>query len=229
MPDKWAIVESLFEKNIKSDNIQRIPKIIHQIWVGGDIPTEIQKCFESIKASNPGYQHMVWTEKEAEDFDFKNKDLFRSCKNLGQKSDILRYAILEKIGGIYVDADFLGIKSFDELLHLDFFTGIAYDKEPIMFNGLIGTIPNYHLINDLNNIEHVKDADAMEVIKSTGPWYLTKKFFKKTNQLNRVAVLPLAYFYPFPNFDRDKVLGNDYTKYVNDKTICVHLWHQRWN
>lgn len=229
MADKWNVLESLFEQNIESDNIQRIPKIIHQIWLGGKVPDELHKYFETIKKSNPDYQHMLWTEKEAENFEFKNKSLFNSCKNLGQKSDILRYAVLEKYGGIYIDADFIGIKSFDELLHLNFFTGVAYDKEPVLFNGLIGSVPNHELLKELNNIEYVNDADAMEVIKSTGPWYLTKKLFKKIDTLEKGVVLPLAYFYPFPNFDRDKVLGNDYTKYVNDKTICVHLWHQRWN
>lgn len=229
LPEKWDILESIYDKNIKSDGNQRIPKIIHQIWLGGSIPNDLYSCFDSIKNANPGYEYRLWTEDDLENFDFKNKDLFNSCKNLGQKSDILRYAILEKFGGIYVDADFVGIRSFDELLHLNFFTGVAYDKEPTLFNGLIGCIPNHEILNDLNNIEYVSDTDGMEVIKSTGPWYLTKKLFKKINNLDKIVVLPLAYFYPYPNFDGDRIFGYDYMKYMNIKTICIHLWNSRWN
>ena len=229
MLDKWEILESHFNKNIKSTGTQKIPKIIHQIWLGEGIPNDLYKCFDSVKDKNPGYEYKLWTEEEIKDFDFKNKELFNSCKNLGQKSDILRYALLEKFGGIYLDADFIAIKSFDELLHLDFFTGVAYDKEPTLFNGLIGCVPGHELMQDLNNIEYVSDRDGMDVIKSTGPWYLTKKLFKKINKLENIVVLPLAYFYPYPNFDHDRVKGYDYMEYVNIKTICIHLWNSRWN
>ena len=229
LTDKWNIIESLFDKNIKGDGIQRIPKIIHQIWLGGGIPNDLYKCLDSVKEQNPGYEYKLWTEDNIKDFDFKNKDLFNSCKNLGQKSDILRYAILEKFGGIYLDADFIAIKSFDELLHLNFFTGVAYDKEPTLFNGLIGSIPGHELLKDLNNIEYVSDRDGMDVIKSTGPWYLTKKLFKKINTFENIVILPLTYFYPYPNFDGDRTNGHDYMIYVSIKTICIHLWNSRWN
>jgi len=69
----------------------------------------------------------------------------------------------------------------------------------------------------------------MDVIKTTGPWYLTKRLFKNINDLQNVVVLPLAYFYPYPNFERDRTDGDDYMKYLNLKTICVHLWNSRWN
>lgn len=229
LPEKWEVLEKAYTKNIKPTGQAKIPKIIHQIWLGDAIPNDLYDCMDTIKLNNPDYEHKLWTDIEVEDFEFKNKDLYNSCKNLGQKSDILRYAILEKFGGIYLDMDFIGIKSFDELLHLDFFTGVAYDQEPTLFNGLIGSVSNHELLADLNNIEEVRDGDGMDIIKTTGPWYLTKKLFKKINKLDNVVALPVAYFYPYPNFDRDRTNGTDYTKYLNIKTICVHLWNSRWN
>jgi len=230
LPEKWDILVSLYNKNIKQNNKpHKIPKIIHQIWLGDSIPNKLYEYMDSIKSANPGYEYRLWTDVEAEEFEFKNKELFDSCKNSGQKSDILRYAILEKFGGIYLDTDFIGVKSFDELLHLDFFTGVAYDKEPTLFNGLIGCVPNYELLTDLNDIQEVNDYDGMAVIKTTGPWYLTKKLFRKINNLDNIVVLPLAYFYPYPNNDRDRTLGDDYNKYITIKTICIHLWNSAWN
>jgi len=69
----------------------------------------------------------------------------------------------------------------------------------------------------------------MDIIKTTGPWYLTKKLFKKINTLKNIVVLPLAYFYPYPNFEHDRSKGHEYMDYVNIKTICIHLWNSRWN
>ena len=229
LPEKWDILEKLYDQNIKPKGETKIPKIIHQIWLGEAIPNKLYEYMDTVKANNPGYEYNLWTDVEADDFEFKNKELYNSCRNLGQKSDILRYAILEKFGGIYLDTDFVCIKSFDELLHLDFFTGVAYDKEPTLFNGLIGCVPNHELIIDLNDIKQVSDRDGMDVIKTTGPWYLTKKLFKKIDSLNNIVVLPLAYFYPYPNFDRDRTKGDDYNSYSTIKTICIHLWNSHWN
>jgi mannosyltransferase OCH1-like enzyme len=229
LQDKWTLLENMYDKNIASDGIVRIPKIIHQIWLGSGIPNDLYECIDSIKENNPGYKHIIWTDESLDGFEFKNKELFNSCKNPGQKSDILRYAILEKYGGVYVDADFIGIKSFDELLHLEFFTGVSYDQEPTLFNGLIGCIPGHPLMVALNDIPEVRDNDGMDVIKTTGPWFLTKKLFNYINNLEKSVVLPVAYFYPYPNFPRDKVRGDDYLQYSTIKTICIHLWNSRWN
>ena len=229
LPEKWATLEKLYDQNIKPKGEAKIPKIIHQIWLGDAIPNALYDMMDTIKKVNPGYDYKLWTDVEAEEFMFENKQLFNKLRNLGQKSDVLRYAILLKYGGIYLDTDFIGIKSFDELLHLDFFTGVSYDKEPTLFNGLIGCVPNHELMADLNNIEEARDGDGMEIIKTTGPWYMTKKLFRKIDKLNNIVVLPVAYFYPYPNFDRDRTKGTDYNEYTTIKTICVHLWNSSWN
>ena len=230
LPREWSLIEELFNNRLPFGR-NRIPKIIHQIWLGSDVNDTISSHIDTVKKANPDYQHMLWTDENIKYFDFKNKELFLSCRNNGQKSDILRYALLEEFGGIYLDTDFIGIKNFDTLLHHHFFTGVSYDSEPTLFNGLIGCVPNHNLVQELNNFDKpLEDYDGMAVIRTSGPWYLTRKLFKyiKTKDTD-VIVLPLAYFYPFPNFDRDKVKGNDYKDYIAPETICVHLWDSRWN
>ena len=121
LPEKWAILEKLYEQNIKRKGEDKIPKIIHQIWLGDAIPNDVYDMMDTIKNANAGYEYKLWTDTDAEEFEFTNKQLFKMLRNLGQKSDVLRYAILLKYGGIYLDTDFIGVKSFDELLHLDFY------------------------------------------------------------------------------------------------------------
>ena len=36
----------------------------------------------------------------------KNQKAYSSAKNWGMKSDILRYEILQKFGGVYIDTDY---------------------------------------------------------------------------------------------------------------------------
>ena len=69
----------------------------------------------------------------------------------------------------------------------------------------------------------------MSVIETTGPYYLTRKLFKNINLVDKLVVLPLTYFYPYPNFNYDKILGNDYKNYLQEESICVHFFEARWN
>jgi len=228
LPDKWDTIKNLYTQNMTPSTECRIPKKIHQIWLGSSIPENVQRLIDTVKENNSDYEHVLWTDESVENYNFKNKELFYKAKNTGQRSDILRYAILEEYGGIYLDADFVCYKSFDSLLHLDFFVGVSYDKEPTVYNGLIGTVPKCKIIIEANNITEIKDADNMDVIKTTGPWFLTSKIFKNYKDVERAVILPLTYFYPFPNDGKCRIHGDDYSKYAEEETICIHLWHTKW-
>jgi len=228
-PDKWDVIEKLYNEFDIQQKKQIIPKIIHQIWLGGPLPKQIIPLIETVRQCNPEYKHILWTDKDVESFNFKNKELFYSTPNYGQRSDILRYAILEKMGGIYLDTDFYCHKSFDNILSADLFAGVAYSRFPEIFNGLIGSTPGNELIADLNEIENLKWGSGMEIIDTTGPYFFTRKFFKHTQSKLNLLPLPVVYFYPFPNFNNDRVNGPEASKYTALQTICTHLWHSLWN
>jgi mannosyltransferase OCH1-like enzyme len=228
--EKWSILADLYNRDYDT-SIQKIPKIIHQVWLGSTPPPVIIELVESIKAANPSFKHRLWTDKDVQALEFKNKEIFNKCTNFGQKSDILRYALLEQFGGVYLDTDFVGVKSFESLLHLDFFTGIAYDSEPTMFNGLIGSTKNNTLIRSLNdiNMDNVEDNRQCEhVFNTTGPWYMGNKFFNEYKNVEAIVALPVSFFYAYPNFTRDQIKGTTYNNYIEDESICVHLWHSSW-
>lgn len=228
-PEKWNILENLYAEFYKQQSQQSIPKIIHQIWLGSSVPDHLITLINTVKHHNSDYKHILWTDKDVEKFEFKNKEMFYSTPNPGQRSDILRYAILEKMGGIYLDTDFYCHKSFDSLLSAELFAGVAYSKFPEIFNGLIGSTPGNNLIVDLNEINNLRWSSGMDIIDTTGPYFFTRKFFKHAQTGLKLLPLPVEYFYPFPNFDIDRVYGSEASKYTTSKTICTHLWHSLWN
>jgi len=228
-PEKWSVLENLYTSFFDHQSPHIIPKIIHQIWLGSPLPDQLSSLIDTVKHCNADYKHMLWTDKDVESFDFKNKELFYSTPNFGQRSDILRYAILEKMGGIYLDTDFYCHKSFDSLLSAELFAGLAYSKFPEIFNGLIGSTPGNKLIVELNEIEKLRWKSGMDIIDTTGPYFFTRKFFKHAHTELKLLPLPVEYFYPFPNFDVDKIHGSEASKYTTPQTICTHLWHSLWN
>tara|TARA_R110002110_G_scaffold53643_3_gene154665 strand:- start:1286 stop:2026 length:741 start_codon:yes stop_codon:yes gene_type:complete len=223
--EKWEYLKTLYN-NLDNKSEEKIPKIIHQIWIGGVIPPHLKDLSQQWKnlCEKNGWLYYLWDDTNIDKFPNKN---IEKTKNYGQKSDILRYDILKKYGGVYVDIDFVPIKIFDEsVLKTNFFAGIAFGKDPVLFNGLIGTIPEGSLINELCKIEKINDKDAKKIMFTTGPYYLTNKFFKSDD--DDVVAYPFTYFYPYSNrkWDRDK--GTDYRNYIKDETYCVHLWNCSW-
>ena len=66
---------------------------------------------------HPGWQYILWTDEEIEKLNLVNKPLYRACKSYGAKSDIARYEILYRYGGLYVDCDFECLQPFDIFHH----------------------------------------------------------------------------------------------------------------
>jgi mannosyltransferase OCH1-like enzyme len=227
--ERWVLTKSLYEKEFYSDN--KIPKKIHQVWLGSDLPEKYRDLCNSWQTTNPDWEYKLWTDKDIEEFDIDIQK-FNQIKNLGTKSDILRYHILYKYGGIYADTDFLCLKSFDEFLKYDFFGcgGVTdNNNNPLLFNGLFGASKNNEIVGEC--IKHISDkiyeSTNFEVIMNlTGPYYLTEMFFKNVNIESNVIMLPLSFCYPLPAVHRHS--NYNLNSWIREESICVHLWEQSW-
>lgn len=214
-----------------------IPKTIHLIWLGSDLPEKFKYTVSEIKRINFDYNIIEWTDSNI-NFRLDNQHLFEQTQNLGSKSDILRFEILKKFGGIYMDYDFLQIKKFDELLEYDFFVGSGDDET--VWNSIVGSIPDHVIVNDFLN--GLKDAQPVglgkhnitNVMETTGPNYLTRVFLKY-KKLNGVKIFKKNYFFPFDSLIREEVnkLKNEtdverIRSYAKPETFCVHFHTCEW-
>ena len=159
----------------------KIPKKIHLIWLGGEKPKKFNFLLERIKEKNKNYDVIEWNDNNI-NFELINQRLFDETENLGSKSDILRFELLYKYGGIYMDYDFLQIKSFDELLEYDFFAGTDKNNPNEVWNSIVGSTPKNKIcekfLNDILNNEPIKRHEINRVMNETGPYYLTKLILK---------------------------------------------------
>jgi len=234
---RWIILESLFNNYYmqqKDKSAKKIPKKIHQIWLGGELPEKYIRLQNTWKEIHPDWEYKLWTDKDVVDFDFiTNKEIFNKIKNLGSKSDIFRYEILYKYGGIYADTDFECVKSFDDFIYLDFFSGNGHVINPEIFNGLIGCVPKHKIIHQcLKNIRYNETNDFNKIISNTGPQYFANIIF--SNIVNNMVIFPTKFFYPFPAEKRFELRNESETSirysksFNNEYTYAVHLWHTSW-
>ena len=119
-----------------------IPKIIHYCWFGGKPLTEkAEMCIASWKKFLPDYEIRRWDESN---FDLDISKYVRQAYD-AQKwafvADYFRFWALYNFGGIYFDSDVEVVKSFDEFLSYDLFTGyesgdtleaaVIFNRQPV--------------------------------------------------------------------------------------------------
>ena len=151
----------------------RIPKVIHLIWIGSPLPDRCIKLMESWKLNHPDWAITVWTDAEVDDFNMTNIKAFNEAINKGQKSDIWRYEILYRFGGLYIDTDFECLKSFDDLhKSCDFYAGCISSSYTAVLNGIIGSKMGHPILSaciERLRITQGDRNDFTKILKETGP------------------------------------------------------------
>ena len=144
-----------------------IPKIIHQIWLGPkSIPQNYQYYLATWKMYHPDWQFKLWREEDLVKEKFASMDLFWSARSYQERSDLARYEILKRYGGLYIDTDIECFANFNELHHkYDFYTNFeppAINKKRVsILNAMIASVPNHPIIeNTLTQIR--QDWDNIE-------------------------------------------------------------------
>jgi len=226
----WVLLTSLYENNYiqSKKKTTSIPKKIHQIWLGGNLPDKYKKFAESWAKMNPDWEYKLWLDADAFDLKMVNRSVFDATTNLGMKSDIMRYEILNQFGGLYVDTDFECIKPFDDLMYLDFFTGISYDIKAELYIGILASTPGHPIMQEcVKGIKTPYNGNKpFTIFELTGPYYFTRNFFKVAEQNpDGIVAFPMAYFYPFPNNKRNET--NPY-QYVRECSYAIHHWGVSW-
>lgn len=224
---RWKIIRELYDKNFvaNKDFKTRLPRKIHQIWLGGSLPNKYRVYTDSWREFHPEWEYYLWIDGEG--VDMPRRDLFDRIKNPGQKSDFLRYHILNQFGGLYVDTDFECLKPFDSLAYAEFLVGVGYPAAPQLYIGLIGSIPNHPITSTLvSSLDKVRGKNWRAIFDTTGADFFTSIFFKLVTEYTKgVVVLPTDYFYPFSNKKRHQDNGRDYIK---DCSYAIHYWDVSW-
>ena len=233
--ERWESLSSNFDKaysNIYNKNHNIISKKIHQIWIGPKkFPSKYIKWSKTWKKYNPTLEYKLWTENEISKLNMYNRKLYESTPNIGFRSDLARYEILYKYGGIYIDTDFECIKKIPEgLYNFNFVSSIGFDYEPIILNGLIMSSPQNPIIKELiNTIKHPKNIeDPMNIINTSGPSKLTQIYFRniKKTSSSKNLILPSNYCYPFPSFLINSSINKK--SEIAREAFAIHHWEMSW-
>ncbi|MEJ5189648.1 glycosyltransferase [Treponema sp. J25] len=231
----WELAERRFNDflNQSLPITQRIPRIIHQIWLGSPVPEAYKTFMQSWKLYHPDWEYILWDEEKIKKLGLKNKIAYNLSPSYGIKSDIARYEILYRFGGIYVDTDFECLKNFEPIIEgCGFFAGHSNGSTINIINALIGTYPQNFFFEEL--LEATKrplfSTDGMKVINHSGPGLFTELFIKNMAINLSAVIFPSLYFYPYPNYELSKNLDIKTIKktYIGHESYAIHYWEASW-
>jgi mannosyltransferase OCH1-like enzyme len=220
-------IDSIFESNFNRDVLifnwsKEIPKLIHQIWVGPNpIPTKSIDFMKHIQELHPDFTYRLWSDKDLTPDNFTTLPYIQKATSYAQKADIMRYEILYRYGGIYLDIDFQLLKPLDSLLTHPLV--VCNEDSHInirMTNAFIASSQfNPNMKKCVDNIEKAHINTGC-IVTQTGPVYLRRCLIIDDS----VRVLPTVCMYPVHYHHKHDIPNKTYT----DDTFGVHHWNKNW-
>ena len=98
-----------YEGRIGHVNGTSIPRIIHQSWQNATLPPKLENYRRSVLDAHPGWYHALWTDADVDDLIDNHYPWARRALALAHlrisKFDAVRYLMLHRFGGAYLDLD----------------------------------------------------------------------------------------------------------------------------
>lgn len=206
-----------------------IPKIIHYCWFGqGEMPQLAKDCMASWHQHMPDWEYRLWNENA---FDVNQVPYTREAYRAGKfafVSDYVRLYALERMGGLYLDVDFLVYKPFDDLLGYKAFAGIEGSKHQPLMMGVCASEPHGEWVSEM--LEAYKNRHF--VIKGTPDLTTNVQFVTvimasngfiqdgSEQEYKDLHVFPVDYFSP-------RHTTGEYIR--TDNTYCEHKGLASWS
>lgn len=210
-----------------------IPKILHYVWVGSELPEKQRSLIKTWRRHNPDFTFALWNEKN---IDLSTPAVARAYRSRrwATVADIARLWAVLRHGGIYLDTDFEARRSFEPLLGEPCFFGFQAEGHPTDWvgNGFFGAVPGHWFIRKAYaEVLAIRSLPrGLERPTKYGPKLITRllreeglfAYSERGVQVKDIFIHPTPAFYPISwNESPD-------SREIGPDTYAVHLWERSW-
>lgn len=132
--------------------MSRIPKLIHQLYFPDEAaaPQNYRQFRRNVLDSHPDWQHMFWTESAARAMLQEHYPsflpIYDGYRYRIQRCDAIRYFLLHKYGGFYVDMDIEFVRPLDTLIQDN---ELIFCNRSFVGNAIMGSAADHPLWPDV--------------------------------------------------------------------------------
>jgi hypothetical protein len=195
----------------------RIPRTIHRIWVGEEaMPVEHERFGASFARHHPDWEMRLWTDDDLPALDITMADQQRA-RTRSELSNLMRYEVLDRFGGVYVDTDFECLRPLTPLLRgIDAFTALELPGRTA--TGILGAVPGHPVFARAARQARLTLGEGARSTDANGPYFFSLILEQEPN----VAIFGAQLFYPYLWNElerRDERFPDAY---------AVHHWAMSW-
>lgn len=198
-----------------------IPRVFHQVWINRsnpDLPENFRAYRDGWLALHPDWEYKLWNLDNL-DFVPQRLDLLNSAKVYSQMADILRYEILLRHGGVYLDTDFECLRNIDPILAGVKNFSCSEDGRSVSV-GILGAVPNSIYMKRCVAALPAKLGQTNPAAE-TGPGLMTRVLLGD-GVAGDFTLFPREWFYPY-NWNEPHRANEQFPQ-----AYAVHRWAHSW-
>ena len=188
-----------------------IPRILHMIWVGDkEQPSYVDTYKKEWQRLMPDWQIRLWTNIDITELEFPTSVVTKinACIKGAQKADIMRYYIIYKYGGVYVDTDIIPNRSLDPIINIGRKVVLCHDLNitwPYIINSFFASATKHPLFEFACMLCNGATINTSDINMTTGPRLLGDAVWR-TKPDEKYILLHVYYFYR--NLIGDQILDS---------------------
>jgi hypothetical protein len=195
----------------------RIPQTIHRVWLGDrPMPIEHQHFAETFMHHHPSWEMRLWTEADLDLLDISAAEHERT-RTFSELSNLMRYEVLHKFGGVYVDTDVECRRSFAPLLRgIDAFAALEITGR--VGNAILGSVAGHRAFARAAMLARRTLGVGAHSADANGPYFLSLIL----EQEPEVTIFPAELFYPYRWDETDR------RHEAFPDAYAIHHWAKSW-
>jgi inositol phosphorylceramide mannosyltransferase catalytic subunit len=194
-----------------------IPRTIHRVWLGGKpMPEEHERFGETFVRHHPDWEMRLWTDENLPELGITAAER-EQARSQSELSNLVRYELLHRFGGVYVDTDVECQRSLTPLIRgIDAFA--ALEAPGRVGTAVLGSVASHSAFARAARLARQTLGIGVNSTDANGPYFLSLIL----EQEPRVAIFGADLFYPY-SWDeperRNEAFPDAYT---------VHHWALSW-
>ena len=170
----------------------RIPPTIHRVWLGEEpMPHEHERFGQTFAAHHPDWEMRLWTDADLPALGIGAAERRRS-RTHSELSNLVRYEVLHRYGGVYVDTDVECLRPLRPLLRgIDSFAALEVPGR--IGNAILGSVVGHSVFARAARLARQTIGTGPHSREANGPHFLSLIVEQEPN----VAIFAATLFYPY--------------------------------
>ncbi len=170
----------------------RIPNTIHRVWLGEEpMPEEHERFGRTFAQHHPDWEMRLWTDEDLPALGITEADQGHA-RTPSELSNLVRYELLQRFGGVYVDTDVESRRSLAPLLRgIDSFA--ALERPGRVGTAVLGSTPGHPAFARAAQLARRTLGIGAHSPEANGPYFLSLILEQEPS----VAIFAAQLFYPY--------------------------------